>query len=395
MVPFDEVRDAAREIHSDLVADRRTIHQQPELAYEERQTSALVADRLRQLGLEVRTGVGETGVIGVLHGAQPGKTVLLRADMDALPILEENTTPYVSRNPGVMHACGHDAHTAILLGVARVLTERRDRINGTVKFMFQPAEEGGAGAKRMIDEGLLEHPVPDAAFALHVDADRYVGQVALCAGAAMAAADRFVITVRGKGGHAAAPHRSVDPIVVAAHIVTALQTIVSREVTPTDPAVITVANVSSGNTFNVIPDVAVIKGTVRTFRDETRTLIQQRFPELVCGIASAMRATAEVDYRLGYPTLVNDEAMVELVGDTARDLYGPEAAIQRNPVMGAEDFAYVLENVPGAMFYLGVRDPSWQQPRPIHTATFDINEDALPIGVAMMAATALRYLGSA
>ncbi|MGH2461209.1 MAG: M20 metallopeptidase family protein, partial [Chloroflexota bacterium] len=228
----NDLRDAANEIGPGVVADRRDIHQHPELAYEEKRTSALVAARLRELGLDVRTGVGGTGVVGLLRGRAAGKTVLLRADMDALPIREENQTPYASRQPGVMHACGHDAHTAILLGVARVLADHRQQILGTVKFMFQPAEEGGAGALRMIEDGVLDAPTVDAAFGLHVDTERYVGQVALRPGLAMASSDRFTITVHGKGGHAASPHRTVDPIVVGAQIVTALQTIVSREVSP-------------------------------------------------------------------------------------------------------------------------------------------------------------------
>lgn len=390
---FHELREAAEEIGPGLVADRRDIHQHPELGYEEKRTSALVAARLTHLGYEVRTSVGGTGVVGVLRGQRPGKTVLLRADMDALPIQEENTTPYASQNPGVMHACGHDAHTTMLLGAARVLAERRDRIPGTVKLMFQPAEEGGGGARKMIADGVLDDPPVDAAFGLHVDADRFVGQVAIRPGPSMASTDRFTLTVRGKGGHAASPHRTVDPIVVGAHIITALQTITSREVSPTKPVVVTIGSMTAGTAFNIIPDSAMIWGTVRAYSENVRQMVQTRIEEIACGVATAMRATAEVDYRIGYPVLVNDPDQVELAKSVVRDTLGDEAVVEREQVMGAEDFAFILERVPGAMLHLGVRDPSWEKPRPIHTATFDLQESALPIGVTILAATALRYLG--
>lgn len=386
------LREGAEEIGPGMVADRRDIHRHPELGYEERRTAALVAARLRELGLPVRVGVGGTGVIGLIRGRQPGKTVLLRADMDALPILEENQTSYVSTTPGVMHACGHDAHTAILLGVARLLVERQEEIRGTVKLMFQPAEEGGAGAQRMIDDGVLDDPPVDAAFGLHVDAERYVGQIAVRSGPSMASADRFTITVRGRGGHAASPHRTVDPIIVAAQIITALQTIVGREVSPIEPAVVTVASLTAGTTYNVIPDTATIRGTVRAFSSEVRQLMQERIGDLARGIASALRASAEVDYRVGYPVLVNHAAMVELAREALGGLLGPRAIVDREPVMGAEDFAFILQRVPGAFLHLGVRHPTWKTPRPVHTATFDLDEAALPVGAAALVAIALRFL---
>jgi amidohydrolase len=392
MLVADDLRDVAIAIKSDLVADRRAIHRQPELGYQERKTSALVAERLRGFGLEVRTGVGETGVVGLLRGSAPGKTVLLRADMDALPIQEENATDYVSQTPGVMHACGHDGHTAMLLGVARLLSERRDQIRGTVKFMFQPAEEGGAGAKKMIEDGVLSDPPVDAAFALHVYPERRVGQIGLCPGLSHAASDSFQIVVNGRGGHAARPQGAIDPIVVSAQIVTALQTLVSREVSPTEAAVVTVGSLVSGQAHNVIPDSATIRGTVRAFKEDVRALLQRRIGEMAVGIASAMRASAEVEYRVGYPTQVNDIAMVEVIRAAAGDVIGADAVLARAPAMGGEDFAFVLQRVPGAMFFLGVRDPAWETPRALHTATFDLAEDALPVGVAIMATTALRFL---
>ncbi len=390
-----DLREAAAEIGPGIVADRRDIHQHPELGYQEKRTSTLVAARLRELGWEVRTGVGGTGVVGLLRGAAGEKTVLLRADMDALPIQEENAMAYVSQNSGVMHACGHDAHTAILLGVARVLSDRRRELRGGVKLMFQPAEEGGAGALKMIEDGLLADPPVDAAFALHVDAERYAGHVSLRSGPSNASSDRFVITVRGKGGHAARPHKAVDPIVVAAQIVVALQTLVSREVSPIEPAVVTVGNLTAGTTFNVIPDTATIRGTVRAYNEEVRQEIQSRIGDLARGIAAAMRATAEVEYRVGYPVLTNDADKVEFARATLREMLGSGAVLDRDPVMGAEDFSFVLQRVPGAFLYLGVRSPNWDAPRYVHTATFDLDENALPVGVASLAALAIRFLENA
>ena len=347
---------AARDLAPGVVADRRTIHQQPELAFQEHRTAALVATRLEELGLEVRTGVAETGVIGLLRGGRPGRTVLLRADMDALPIQEESDAPYASQAPGVMHACGHDAHTAMLLGAARLLTARREQLPGDVKFMFQPAEETGhAGALRMLEHGVLEHPAVDAAFALHVESSRRVGLVEVRSGPSQASSDLFTITIRGRGGHAAFPHRTVDPLVVAAQVLTALQTLVSREVPPGQPAVVTVGSLTGGTTHNVIPDEAVLKGTVRAFDPQVRDLLEERIGELAQGIARGMRASADVVYQRGYPPLVNDAAMAALAAGVCRDLLGAGAVVHPDePLMAAEDFAFVLERVPGALCGLGV-----------------------------------------
>ena len=391
--------EAARAIAPQVVADRRAIHRHPELAYQEHRTAAFVAERLTELGIEVRTGVAGTGVIGLLRGARPGKTVLLRADMDALPIQEEaneENADYVSQSPGVMHACGHDAHTAILLGAARLLAERRDRIAGTVTLMFQPAEEnGGAGAKRMIDEGVLDDPKVDAAFGLHVGRTE-IGQIALRAGSINGSSDRFVITVRGRGGHASRPQQAVDPIVVGAYIITALQTLISREISPADQGVITVGSLASGSIFNVIPDTAVLKGTFRASTPAVRDHLRTRIPEIAQGIAAAMRATAEYEeYGIGYPVMVCDPTMVELARGAVSDIIGPAGVVEAERTMGGEDFAFVLERVPGAFLGLGVRSPSWQEPRSAHSPRFNLDENALPFGVAAMAGVALRFLGDA
>jgi amidohydrolase len=388
-----ELLDSARALGPGIVTDRRTIHSHPEMAYEERQTSTLVQARLRKLGIPFRSGLAETGVVGEIKGERgDGPCVLLRADMDALPIEEQSGVAFASEVPGVMHACGHDAHTAMLLGAAQLLLDRRADFCGTVKLMFQPAEEGGAGAARMIEAGVLDGPKVDAAFMLHVRPEIETGQVSYGAGTLMAGADGFTITVRGRGGHAARPHQTVDPIVVGAHIVVALQTLVSREVDPTVPAVVTIGSFIAGRPSNVIPDTATLRGTVRAFDPELFTHLERRVREVATTVASAMRATVSVDFEQSYPPAVCDPKAAERLGETARSLLGTDAVLSSRPVMGAEDFAFVLQKVPGAMLWLGVKNPDWPEPRPLHTATFDIDESALPIGSAMLAGVALDFL---
>ena len=387
-----EILDAAQSIAGTIVADRRTIHSHPELAYQEKGTAALVEARLRDLGIECRGGVGGTGVIGLVRGARPGPTVLLRADMDALPITEESDAPYVSQNPGVMHACGHDAHTAMLLGAARILQERRAQFNGAVKLMFQPAEEGGAGAVKMINEGLLDDPPVDAAFAIHTNHDTQTGSMVARGGPVLAGANSFTITVTGRGGHASRPQTTVDPVVVASQIVVALQTLVSREVEPGVPAVITLGALLAGTTFNVIPDRAQIMGTIRAYDAGLMEHLEARIESVAKGVAAALRAEAKIEIHMHYPPTINNEAMVELAGGAVRGL--GITVLQGSPIMAAEDFSFVLQRVPGAMVMLGVRHPNWPHPKPAHTAQFDLDEDALPLGTAAYAAMALEYLHS-
>ena len=391
-----ELLESARTLGPRIVSDRRTIHSHPEMAYDEQQTSTLVQARLRDLGIPFRSGLATTGVVAQIKGELgDGPCVLLRADMDALPIEERSGVPFASEIPGVMHACGHDAHTAMLLGAAQLLLERRSRFAGTVKLMFQPAEEGGAGAARMIDDGVLDDPKVDAAFMLHVRPELEVGQVSYGAGPLLAGADAFTITVEGRGGHAARPQDSIDPVVVGAQIVVAAQTLVAREVDPTTPAVVTLGSFNAGNRSNVIADFAILKGTIRAFDDDLLTRLEKRLGEIVSGVASTMRATARIDFEMRYPPSVCDAAMAERLGESARDLLGSDAVQQSRPVMGAEDFAFVLQRVPGAMLWLGVKHPSWAEPKPLHTATFDIDESALPIGSSAMAGVALDYLSPA
>ena len=366
------------------------------MAYEEEQTSTLVQARLRDLGIPFRAGLAKTGVVAQIKGeAGDGPCVLLRADMDALPIEERSGVPFASEIPGVMHACGHDAHTAMLLGAAQLLLERRSQFAGTVKLMFQPAEEGGAGAARMIEDGVLGDPQVDAAFMLHVRPELVAGQVSYGAGPLLAGADAFTITVEGRGAHAARPHQSIDPVVIGAQIVLALQTLVSREVDPTVPAVVTIGSFNAGNRANVIADRAVLKGTIRAFDDDLFAHLEQRLREVVTGVAMALRATADIGFEMRYPPTICDSAMAEQLGESARSLLGPYAVHMSEPQMGAEDFAFVLQKVPGAMLWLGVKNPAWAAPKPLHTATFDIDESALPIGSSTMAGVALDYLANA
>ncbi len=388
-----ELLVSARAIERRIVSDRRIIHSHPEMAYEEEQTSTMVKARLHDLGISFRSGLAKTGVVAHIKGELgDGPCVLLRADMDALPIDERSGVPFASEVPGVMHACGHDAHTAMLLGAAQLLHDRRATFAGTVKLMFQPAEEGGAGAARMIEDGALSEPSVDAAFMLHVWPELDAGQVSCGPGPQLAGADAFTITIEGRGSHAARPHESVDPIVVGAQIVTATQMLVAREVDPTVPAVVTIGSFNAGNRSNVIPDRAVLKGTIRAFDDALFAHLEKRLGDLVAGVASALRATASIEFEMRYPPAVCDPAMADQLAASARSLLGPEAVHQSRPRMGAEDFAFVLQKVPGAMLWLGVKHPTWPSPKPVHTATFDIDESALPVGSSALAQVALDYM---
>jgi amidohydrolase len=390
------LRDHIDEIMPGVIADRRDFHEHPELAYQEVRTAGIVADRLRALGVEdVRTGIAPTGVTGLIRGqkAGPARTVLLRADMDALPILEENDVDYRSQTPGVMHACGHDAHTAMLLGVARLLSERRDAFPGTVKLLFQPAEEfPPGGAKPMIEAGVMTDPDVDAAFGVHMHQEAPVGVVKVRPGPAMAAADYFSITIHGKGGHGAKPHATIDPIVIGAQIVTALQTLVARAVDPTEEAVVTVGTFQAGQAFNVIPETAALTGTVRTFNDRNRDYLERRIGELAQGIAAAMGGSADYTYTRGYPATVNDPAMTELVREEVAKIVGDDGLQHAPLMMGAEDFSYFLQEVPGAYRFIGSQNPERGLVWGHHHPRFDIDEAAMAIGIETLTNVALRYL---
>jgi amidohydrolase len=397
MVTVPRLVEDVDEILPGVVADRRHLHQHPELGFQEYETSRFVAERLESRGVEdIRTGINGTGVTGIVRGKPGGKTALIRADMDALPILEENDVDYKSAVDGVMHACGHDAHTAILLAVTRVLMDRRDQFTGTVKVLFQPAEEMfPGGANGMIAEGVLEDPHVDEVFGLHMANDQPVGKVIVGAGPVMAAADSFTIRIQGKGGHAAYPSYNVDPVVIGSQIVVALQTLVAREVDPTKSAVVSTCIFRAGDAFNVIPDVAELGGTVRTFDQDVRDHLEQRIGDLASGIAASMRGTVEYEFRRGYPATVNDADAVEIVKAAAVGVVGPENVLRADPKMGAEDFSYFLEHRPGAFFFVGSKNEDRGLIWGHHHPRFDIDEDSLGIGIQTMVATVLSYLDQA
>ncbi len=390
---IDNLKAEIDELVPDLIATRRDLHEHPELAFEEVRTSTIVAQRLRALGLDVQTGVAKTGVVGTLHGKEStAKTLAIRADMDALPIEELNEVEYRSQVVGKMHACGHDGHVSIALAVADILSKRRDELKGTVKFLFQPAEENVGGARVMVQEGAMQGV--DGVIGLHLISNFPLGRVGVRSGTIFASADKLSITVRGKGGHAAMPHFSVDPIVIAAHIVVALQTLISRETSPFDPAVITVGQIQAGSAFNIIPETAQILGTMRAFTAEHRAYLNRRIQELASGIATAMGGSCEVEIADGCPPCVNDEGMVELVRRAATATVGAQDVDESETVMstGSDDMSYFLQSTPGCYFIVGTHNEAKGTHYPHHHPRFNIDEDALPVGVEVLTRASLDFL---
>lgn len=376
-----------------VVALRRAIHKNPELAFEEVQTAALVLKTLRGLGIPAKGGIAKTGVVGLITGGSPGPCVALRADMDALPIVEQTKLPYASRNHGVMHACGHDGHTAMALGAAMVLSELRKELKGSVKLLFQPSEERNpGGAPGMIEAGVLANPRVVAIFGQHVLSHADAGTVGFCSGPMMASADELYITIRGKGGHGAKPHVAVDPIVTAAQVVLALQTIVSRRIDPFQQCVVTIGKISGGTTTNIIPDEVKLVGTVRAMNEKVRAQIHREIERIIRGVTSAAGATFTLEFSKGYPVLENDSVITAFAQDSAKRLLGAKRVFHAAPLMGAEDFAYFLQRVPGTFFRLGIRKPGATNAADIHQATFTIDERALLTGTATMAFLAADYL---
>jgi amidohydrolase len=381
----EEIRDSFGE---DIVALRREIHREPELGFDTKKTAEKVLNALDGLPLEMETGVAENGIVATLKGEGDGPIVALRADMDALPIQEETGLPFASQEDGKMHACGHDGHTSMLVGAARALSQDhlRERLNGSVKFVFQPAEEGGGGGGVMVEEGVAEGV--SSIFALHLWPGLPFGKAATKAGPIMAAADAFEMTVKGSGGHGAMPHLTTDAVTIAAQIVTALQTVVSREVNPVEPAVLTVGEIEAGFAFNIIPETARLGGTVRTLDADLRERIPERMEELARGIARGMRGDIDLDYRFSYPVTDNDADAARFALGVIGELFGEENAVElARSSMGAEDFAFFLEKVPGAFIWLGVGDVSG-----LHTPKFAFDEEILPQGSALLAALALKEL---
>jgi amidohydrolase len=374
-----------------LVRYRRHFHQHPELSLQEYETAAFIERELRSFGFDqIRSSIGKTGILATLHGGKPGPVTLLRADMDALPVQEENDAPYRSCNDGVMHACGHDAHMAILLSAAQTLHARKSDVPGTVVFCFQPGEEGFAGNKLMIDGGALEDPHVDRTFALHVYSGLDAGKVALRDGAFFASSDRFEIELVGKGGHGAMPQYAVDPVVAAAQLITLLQSIASREIAPQQPVVVTVGSLQAGTTFNVIPERAYLHGTVRAFDDAVRKSLPERIERIVRGLCDAMRLTYRFQYHWVYPPTVNDSAANAVVREVAREVLSADKIVDpHETVMWSEDMSFMQERRPGAYFLIGARGPE-RGGAPQHSSHFDIDERALEVGYKMMLGLALR-----
>ena len=401
---LDGLLDAAAAIAADVVAVRRRIHRRPEVGLDLPKTQAVILEELAKVGIEGRTGTALTSVVAVIKGGRPGPTILLRGDMDALPLHEDTGLEFSSEDDGAMHACGHDTHVAMLLGAARLLQDRRADLPGRVILMFQPGEEGMGGAKTMIEEGLLDAAVagggarPTGALAIHISTRYPSGEIHLKPGPEMAATDVIRITVRGRGGHASAPHQTVDPIAVAAEIVIALQAMVTRRIDVFDPAVVTIAQITAGTANNIIPETAFLFGTIRSVSEATRAEVRAGVRRVAEGVAAAHDATAEVDLESGYPVTINDPAFTAFVTETAQALVGPERVVElRAPEMGAEDFSYVLQQVPGAMAFLGAR-PAGQDPATApqnHSNLVVFDEAAMATGVALYVAVAIRHLAGA
>ena len=392
-----QIAQSAEALRAKLIEQRRDFHMHPELSNREERTSRIVAERLRAMGLdEVKTGVGKYGVVALLKGSKPGPVVAVRADMDALPIQETNDVPYKSLVPGVKHACGHDVHTTVELGVAEVLSKMRDQISGSIKFIFQPAEEGApqgeeGGAALMIKEGALENPRPSAIFGLHTGAFE-VGQIAYHSGAAMASSDRFTITIRGKKAHGAQPQLGVDAVVIAAECVTALQTIRSRRTDPLEPLVITVGTINGGDRYNIIGGEVRMEGTMRTMSEEVRSRAQEMMRQTLAGVTSTYGASFDLQFDSPNPVTYNDPRLVEEMLPTIRRIVGDANVVSPKPFMPAEDFSLYQKVIPGFFYFLGVANKSKGLMPAWHTADFDVDEECIVVGVKVMSNVLLDYL---
>jgi amidohydrolase len=390
-----DILQEARGIAEWIVTLRRQIHRHPELMYEEVKTSQLVRDTLDGLGIRYRYPLAETGVVATI-GNENGPCIALRADMDALPIHEETDVSFRSEIDNKMHACGHDCHTAMLLGAARLLKNHESELRGSVKLIFQPAEEGGAGADRMCQEGVLEGPKVERIFGLHVYPWMTTGTVAGNPGIILAATGCFELTIHGKGGHGAMPHTTIDPITCAAKLIVELQTIVSRETNPFSPTVVTIGSIHGGEASNVIPDAVKISGTFRSLSNDGLGIVKRRIEEISHGVAAVNRCTATISYPFqDYPPTVNDEVSWEIARKAAENLVGAPNVRPMDPLLGGEDFAFFQERIPGCFSFLGVSAPDWETRHSVHTPKFKVDENALPIGAAWHTQIAMGLLGKA
>ncbi|UCG31976.1 MAG: amidohydrolase [Phycisphaerales bacterium] len=391
-----DLREDIDSILPSLIELRHELHAHPELGYQEHETARRLLDRLEKLpGVVIRTGVAETGIVATLGTDKSGPCIALRADMDALPIQEETGRHYASQNAGCMHACGHDGHMTCLIGAATVLAGRADELKGPVKFIFQPAEEGGAGGKRMYQEGALKDPPVDAIFALHAWPTLEAGTLAIRPGPIMAHVTDFEITVHGAGTHAAMPHRGIDTILVASHVVVALQSIAARNTDPTDSAVVTVGTFNAGTATNIIPPVARLRGTIRALTNKTKVATKERLRQIAEQTAAAYRGRAEVEFIPLYPGLSNDPAAAGFVAEVAYDVLGAQAVIaDEPPTLGGEDFAFYARSIPAAFWWLGVRPKGAETYPGLHQPTFDFNDDVIALGVRLHCEMALRFAAS-
>ncbi len=389
----ESLRKQTQKMKDWLIEIRRTIHMHPELGFEEVETSKLIVKWLEKFGLPVKTGVATTGVVGLLQGGKPGRTVAIRADMDALPMEEVRPVPYASKVKGKMHACGHDAHVAMLLGVARFFSSIPEQVKGNIKWIFQPAEEGGGGGRVMVEEGVLENPRVDAIFGTHVFPLLPAGKVGVYEREGLAAADRFTVKIIGKGGHGAFPHLCKDPVLAAGHFITQIHSVVSRNINPIDSAVITIGKISGGTANNIIPDEVEMVGTVRSLTPQVQEEAKKRIEEVARGVAQSFGMDYRYDFEYGYPMLINDPEMSKLVARACSKGIGQENVVVVKPAMGGEDFSYYLQKVPGAFFRLGNRNEAKGTIHPYHSSLFDVDEDILPLGVEMFVRVIDEYLG--
>lgn len=382
----------AQGMRDELIARRRDFHRHPETAFEEMRTAGIVAQELAALGLEVQTGVGKTGVVAILEGERDGPTVLVRADMDALPVQEENRVEYASSHAGKMHACGHDGHTAIALGVAKLFAERRAEVAGRIKFVFQPAEEIAEGAVAMIKDGALGSPRPDVTLGLHLWNSLPVGTVGVTEGPAMAGSSIFSVRITGKGGHAASPHFGIDPVVCAAQLITAFQTIISRNLDPFETGVISTTFIRAGETHNVIPQTAELVGTVRAFRTETRDLMFKRMAEMVEHLCAGMGCEGALTYRHQTLPVNNRPEVMRQIRSRFAEIVGENGLDANVRTMGAEDVGYFMDDIPGAFFFVGAADKTADAYYGHHHPRFSIDEEALPLGVALLSSAVASYI---